>query len=51
MALVPVTVEVARKHPTENTVATVIFETTLGAVRGQPLLALTLTSLLQVGFV
>lgn len=49
MDLVPVTVEVARQHQTENTVATVIFDIALAAVRGQPLLALTITSLLEVG--
>ncbi|GMK53787.1 hypothetical protein CspeluHIS016_0103730 [Cutaneotrichosporon spelunceum] len=48
MALVPVTVEAARKHRTENTVANVIFETARSAVRGEPLDALTLTSLLSL---
>ncbi|BEJ14085.1 hypothetical protein CspHIS471_0312590 [Cutaneotrichosporon sp. HIS471] len=46
MVLVPVSVEVARRHGTDNTVATVIFEAALTAVRGEPRAPLTLTSLL-----
>lgn len=47
--LVAVAVNVARLHQTENTVATVIFEQCGGAINGQPVTALTLTSLLEVG--